>query len=107
MSVPLELRTGAHFPKLSSLKKIRSFPDSKFLHQTKTGMRITPAFITKTISVLCLLLAGGPGAVSARQPSKPAQPLHRARKVVESKVDPAKDDVTTYDDPVVRAVAVQ
>jgi len=34
-------------------------------------------------------------------------PAHRARKVVESKVDPAQDDVTTYDDPVVRSVAVE
>jgi penicillin-binding protein 2 len=70
-------------------------------------MRITPAFLTKTISVLCLLLACNASTVSAGQPSKPAHPARHTRKVVESKVDPAKDDVTTYDDPVVRAVAVE
>jgi penicillin-binding protein 2 len=72
--------------------------------------------------ILCLLLAGGnsgaaPAVAKARRSSHPAaRPAahpathpasRRARKVVESKGDPTKDDVVEYDDPVVRAVAIE
>jgi cell division protein FtsI/penicillin-binding protein 2 len=49
------------------------------------------------------VLAGNFGGVFAAPPARPAH-KHRPR-VVES-VDPAKDDVTGYDDPEIRAIAV-
>jgi len=66
--------------------------------------------------ILCLLLAGGNSGAApvskARRSPRPAHPAthpagHRTRKVVESKGDPTKDDVVEYDDPVVRAVAIE
>jgi penicillin-binding protein 2 len=64
---------------------------------------------------LCLLLAGNSGAAPAvsrpRHPSHPSRPAHPAnhhtRKVAESKGDPTKDDVVEFDDPVVRAAAIE
>jgi len=51
-------------------------------------------------SVLCLLFVGGLGTAFGA----PAHHKHRAR--ASESVDPAKDDVTTDDDPVVRQIAV-
>src|SRR5271167_2005517 len=62
-------------------------------------MRRTPA-LQYAVSILCLVLIGGWSAAFGAPPVR----RHHAR-VVES-VDPAKDDVTSNDDPVVRAVAV-
>ncbi len=62
-------------------------------------MRRTPA-LQCAVSILCLVLIGGWSAAFGAPPVR----RHHAR-VVES-VDPAKDDITINDDPVVRAVAV-
>src|SRR5277367_4858156 len=83
-------------------------------------MRQAPAHMKEIALILCLLLAGNSGAATgvpkARRSSHPAHPAarpathpasHRTHKVVESKSDPTKDDVVEYDDPVVRAVAIE
>ena len=66
-------------------------------------MKPTPA-LGKAVSILCVLLVAGPNFAFAAPPAHPAPRKHRAR-VIEY-VDPAKDDITTNDDPVVRQIAV-
>jgi len=66
-------------------------------------MKPTPA-LGKAVSILCVLLVAGPNFAFAAPPAHPAPRKHHAR-VVEY-VDPAKDDITTNDDPVVRQIAV-
>src|SRR5271163_4683492 len=71
-------------------------------------MRRTPA-LPYAVSVLCLVsLAGWSAAFAAPPAAHPAHPAHPAhhRARVES-VDPAKDDVTSNDDPIVRELAVE
>src|SRR6202453_1935552 len=62
-------------------------------------MRRTPA-LQYAVSVLCLVLLSGWSAASGAPPVR-----HRHARVVES-ADPARDDVTGNDDPIVRQVAV-
>src|SRR6202050_2269866 len=62
-------------------------------------MRRTPA-LPYAVSVLCLVLVSGWGTAFGAPPVR-----HRHARVIES-VDPAKDDVTGNDDPIVRQVAV-
>ncbi|HTR47487.1 MAG TPA: penicillin-binding transpeptidase domain-containing protein [Verrucomicrobiae bacterium] len=57
--------------------------------------------LKQAVSILCLFLIGGPGIASAAPPQR----HHRRARVVE-RVDPAKDDLTTDDDPTVRQIAV-
>src|ERR1700685_2607103 len=72
-----------------------------------------PVPMKKTISILCLLFVGGPLSVLLAAPKAPAsshpasQKIRRTHRVVDPQVDPAKDDVTRYDDPVVRAAAIE
>lgn len=56
---------------------------------------------------MCLALTGNFGVAFAAPPARPAKPAHHKHRprVVES-VDPAKDDVTQYDDAEIRAIAV-
>jgi penicillin-binding protein 2 len=63
---------------------------------------MSPA-IKQAVAILCLiLLCGFQDALGA-----PAQPPHRAHRYrVDRSVDPAKDDATEDDDPVVRQIAV-
>jgi len=56
--------------------------------------------LREAISILCLVLIGGLGFAFG------APPRHKPRPRVIEYVDPAKDDVTQNDDPVVRQVAV-
>ena len=63
-------------------------------------MRRTPA-LQYAVSILCLVCAAGWSAAIAAPPTH-----HRHARVVET-ADPAKDDVTSNDDPVVRAIAVE
>jgi cell division protein FtsI/penicillin-binding protein 2 len=65
-------------------------------------MHRTPA-LHKAVAILCIALTGNFGVAFAASPARPAH-KHRPR-VVES-IDPAKDDVTQYDDPEIRAIAV-
>jgi len=65
-------------------------------------MHPTPA-LHKAVAILCIALTGNFGVAFAASPARPAH-KHRPR-VVES-IDPAKDDVTQYDDPEIRAIAV-
>jgi penicillin-binding protein 2 len=62
-------------------------------------MKRVPA-IKEAISILCLILFGGLGVASA------APPRHRHHARVVEYADPAKDDMTLDDDPVVRQIAV-
>jgi penicillin-binding protein 2 len=62
-------------------------------------MRRTPA-LPYAVSILCLVLVSGWSTASGAPPLR-----HRHTRVIES-ADPAKDDVTSNDDPVVRQVAV-
>jgi len=62
-------------------------------------MRRTPA-LPYAVSVLCLVLVSGWSTSFGAPPVR-----HRHVRVIES-VDPAKDDVTGNDDPIVRQVAV-
>jgi len=66
-------------------------------------MRRSPV-LQQAVSVLCIFLAG------AYAPALGATPAGRARARTHHHyappVDPSKDDVTTYDDPVVRGVAL-
>src|SRR5579863_6408860 len=62
-------------------------------------MRRNPA-LHYAVSILCLVLLGGWSVAFGAPPVR-----HRHARVVEY-VDPAKDDVTANDDPVVRQVAV-
>jgi penicillin-binding protein 2 len=62
-------------------------------------MRRTPA-LQYAVSILCLVLTGGWSSAFGKPPVR-----HRHARAVEY-VDPAKDDVTVNDDPVVRQVAV-
>jgi len=64
-------------------------------------MKIAPA-LKEAVSILCLVLVGGIGIASAAPPAH----RHRARARVVERVDPAKDDITADDDPVVRQIAV-
>lgn len=64
-------------------------------------MRRSPALLS-AVSNLCLVLAGLIAACGTAFGAHPA-PRHHPR--VEN-ADPAKDDITTYDDPVVRQIAV-
>jgi penicillin-binding protein 2 len=59
--------------------------------------------LKQSVSVFCLFLAGGVGIAFGAAPSRHAR-RHRPRVV--ERVDPAKGDVTEYDDPVVRQIAV-
>src|SRR5271154_1967558 len=65
--------------------------------------------LQKAVAILCLALTGNFGVAFAAprlRPARPARPAHKHRwRVVES-ADPAKDDVTQYDDPEIRAIAV-
>ncbi len=63
-------------------------------------MRRTPA-LQYAISILCLVLSGGWSAAFGAPPQH-----HRRARIVES-VDPAKGDVTSNDDPIVRQIAVE
>jgi cell division protein FtsI/penicillin-binding protein 2 len=70
-------------------------------------MRLYPA-LTRRISVLSLLLAGAFSVAFGATP--PRRVAHRSRAVSRashSYADPAKGDVTDFDDPIVRAVAVE
>jgi penicillin-binding protein 2 len=60
------------------------------------------ALLTQAVSVSCLLCVVGAG-LAFGAPSRHAR-RHRPRVV--ERVDPAKDDVAEYDDPVVRQIAV-
>ena len=62
-------------------------------------MKRVPA-IKEAISILCVILFGGLGVASA------APPRHRHHVRVVEHADPAKDDMTLDDDPVVRQIAV-
>ena len=62
-------------------------------------MKIAPA-LKEAVSILCLVLVGGIGIAFG------APPAHRHRARVVERVDPAKDDISTDDDPVVREIAV-
>jgi penicillin-binding protein 2 len=64
-------------------------------------MRLNPA-VQKAVSVLALCL------VSAIGPAYGAAPPHRTHhpRVVPDRGNPAKDDVTGFDDPIIRQVAV-
>jgi penicillin-binding protein 2 len=73
-------------------------------------MKTVPA-LKESVSLLCLFLLVGLGALSAA-PSRPAHPTaassHHKRTYhsrIES-IDPTKDDITTDDDPIVRQIAV-
>ncbi len=76
-------------------------------------MRPYPALM-RVVSVLCLLFAGAFGvAFGAQPPHKtpprkvaPRKTVHRAR-VSRDYGDPGKGDVTEFDDPIVREVAVE
>jgi len=59
--------------------------------------------LKQAVSVFCLFLAGSVGIAFGAAPSKRAS-RHRPRVV--ERVNPAKDDVAEYDDPVVRQLAV-
>jgi penicillin-binding protein 2 len=62
------------------------------------------ALLKQAVSVLCLFLVAGAGlAFGAPRSRHPRR--HHHRRVVE-RVDPAKHDVTEYDDAVVRQIAV-
>jgi penicillin-binding protein 2 len=68
----------------------------------------------QSFSVLCLFLAGALGVAfgaPARRPARHAvhrRVYHRHYRHYRARyVDPAKDDVTTYDDPIVRQIAVE
>ena len=63
-------------------------------------MRRTPA-LQYAVSILCLVCIAGWSAALAAPPAH-----HRHARVVEY-VNPAKDDVTANDDPVVREIAVE
>jgi penicillin-binding protein 2 len=65
-------------------------------------MRRTPA-LPYAVSVLCLVSIAGWSAAFAAPPA--AHPVHRRARV--EYVDPAKDDVTSNDDPIVRELAVE
>jgi len=81
-------------------------------------MQRSPAFAS-AISIFCLLLAGAfSAALAAPHPrgkataktkaAKPAaKPKHRFHIPFISPSDPGKDDVTTYDDPMIRQVALE
>ncbi|MGA8221641.1 MAG: hypothetical protein WB780_08295, partial [Candidatus Acidiferrales bacterium] len=64
-------------------------------------MRQTPA-IKKAVSLLCIFLTAGAGIASAAPPTSRS---HRSRGVP-SYADPGKNDTSTYDDPIVRQIAV-
>jgi len=66
----------------------------------------------QSCSVLCLLLVGALGVASGAPARRPARYAHHHRvyhrhRYRVSYIDPAKDDVTTYDDPIVREIAVE
>jgi penicillin-binding protein 2 len=65
----------------------------------------TPA-LHRAVAILCLALTGNFGVALAAPPLRPARPAHRHRSRVVESADPAKDDVTQYDDPEIRAIAV-
>jgi penicillin-binding protein 2 len=70
-------------------------------------MQPYPAF-KQSVSVLCLVLIGALGVAfgaPARRPIHHHRYRHHYRAV--RYLDPAKDDVTTWDDPVVRQIAVE
>src|SRR5271156_623702 len=68
-------------------------------------MRRTPA-LPYAVSVLCLVsIAGWSAAFAAPPAAHPAHPAHHRARV--ESVDPAKDDVTSNDDPIVRELAVE
>ena len=64
-------------------------------------MRRTPA-LSQAVSIVCLFLAGAVGIASAAGPSRRAK---RSRQL-SNHADPARDDSSAYDDPIVRQIAV-
>ncbi|HVB86867.1 MAG TPA: penicillin-binding transpeptidase domain-containing protein [Candidatus Dormibacteraeota bacterium] len=72
-----------------------------------------PSGLKQSCSVLCLLLVGALGVAFGAPARRPARNVrhHRVyrhrRYYRASYVDPSKDDVTTYDDPIVRQIAVE
>ena len=68
-------------------------------------MRRNPA-LQQAIAILCLLtFVGGNSAFAAPRP-KPKPPVKHSRHRVVEYTDPTKGDIATYDDPVVRQIAV-
>jgi len=66
-------------------------------------MRRNPV-LQETVSVFCLFLAGAFAATAGGG----TVPTHRARAHRHiAPVDPAKDDVTSYDDPLIREIALE
>jgi penicillin-binding protein 2 len=67
----------------------------------------------KSVSVLCLFLAGALGVAVGAPARRPAtyaghrRVYHQHRHYRARYVDPAKYDITTYDDPIVRQIAVE
>src|SRR5271154_4266145 len=65
--------------------------------------------LQKAVAILCLALTGNFGVAFAAprlRPLRPARPAHRHRPRIVESADPAKDDITQYDDPEIRAIAV-
>jgi penicillin-binding protein 2 len=65
-------------------------------------MRRTPA-LSQAVPIFCLFLAGAVGVASAAGPATRARRWHGG---VSSHGDPARDDSSAYDDPIVRQIAV-
>jgi penicillin-binding protein 2 len=64
-------------------------------------MRRTPA-LSQAVSIFCLFVAGAVGISSAAAPSSRS----RRPRGVPSYADPARDDSSAYDDPIVRQIAL-
>jgi len=68
-------------------------------------MQRSPA-VKQFVPVLCLFLAGTFAVASAATPAATTTRTHHRRSGVSAYGDPAKNDDATYDDPVIREVAV-
>jgi penicillin-binding protein 2 len=64
-------------------------------------VRHTPA-LSQTVAIFCLLLAGAVGIASAGTPTRRSHHSHG----VSNYADPARDDSSAFDDPIVRQIAV-